>query len=943
MTSIKPHTKQHRTLLATAISAVLAASSMTGYAQEVSENEVDNEVVETVSVTGSRITRTTFDAPTPTVVVSAADIQISGATNINDLLTTMPQFGEGLDSTSGNYSFGNSGLNAVNLRGIGSTRTLVLVNGKRPVQIADDAQYLYSDIGMIPSELVERIEILTGGASAVYGSDAVAGVVNFILKKDFEGTSLRGQIGGTNDGGHSSRNFTLTHGMNFDNDRGNLSISVDYLNESALRQSDREGSVAQQRSVANPRNTGPDDGIPDRIWLRDLTSTEWGGDQTIYGIWNNEHNTPDWYQVDENGNASLRTPAHAVYDGWLTNDGSGFAQDRWGYIEDPYERVNIYSSLNYQFDKVDLSFDITYSKAESSNVIDPPFINTWMQIDDMESKFYVPSAIAEQIRSADGWGQLHYTFAEANGRYHENEREYLAANLTLSGFINDNWSWDANFTSGKTEGELFSGNALRNDRMTDSFELVGPCTENDSCPDFTPFARPSSAVLDYILDTHTTTTDVVNHAFSANVAGDLYELPAGIVQMSAGLEVRYESLDFAPSELWQSGNLSSLMTPMDASRNIKEVYAEVLVPILEDVPGAKALDFEAALRKAEYSTEASSFTSSKVGINWTINDSVRFRSTFSKAVRAPQLTELFSGESIGYSTMTDPCDKDFINGGPDDGRRVTNCALLGIEPGWVSNVSTQRGRSISSGNPDLREEKAETFTAGFIFQPTGVNNLRLSLDYYDIKLEDMISSFGANSMLSNCVDLAPNSIDNDFCKQIEREASGDIVYVRPTSLNADQGRRRGLDIEADYSINNFSLKLVATRQLESSLTQFNFIQGISITDDDLGQLSIPKWQANFTTTYTEGDFSASWTYKFKQGGRLDIDASEEFRDSDHPGNSNVHNLRASYNVTEQANVYVGINNVTDHNGFDHWTTNYGTRNGWGLLGRNYYAGVIYNF
>lgn len=930
-------------LLAVTISSIIATSSFAVSADENNEDASAEKDVETISVTGSRLTRTTFDAPTPTVVVSAEEIRISGAVNINDLLTTMPQFGEGLDSTSGNYSFGNSGLNAVNLRGIGETRTLVLLNGKRPVQIADDAQFLYSDIGMIPSELVERIEILTGGASAVYGSDAVAGVVNFILKKDYQGTAMRAQVSGTNDGGHSSRSFTITHGLNFDEDRGNLSFSIDYLNESALRQSDRKGSVGQQRSVANPRNTGPDDGIPDRIWLRDLTTTEWGGEATIFGIWNYDHSTPDWYQVDENGNHTLRTAASNVADGWLATDGSGFPLDRWGHIEDPFERVNAFAQLNYQFDTFDLAFDVTYSKAESGNIIDPPFKNVWMYIDDMEAAFDVPSAIASEIRNGDGWAQMHYTFYEAKGRYHENDREYLAANLSLSGDMFEDWRWDVNFTSGKTEAELFSGNALRNDRINDSLQIIGPCVADNTCPSFNPFARPSQEVLDYILDEHTTTTEVVNHAFSANIAGDLYELPAGMVQMSTGLEVRYESLDYAPSELWQSGNLSSQMTAMDASRNIKEVYAEVLVPVLADVAGAKALDIEMAVRKAEYSTEASSFTSSKLGVNWSINDDVRFRSTFSKAVRAPQLTELFAGESIGYTDMSDPCHKDNIYGGPDDGRRVANCALLGISTDWVSNVSTQRGKAISAGNPELREEKAETITAGVVFQPSFIKDFRLSLDYYDIKLEDMISGFGSNAMLSNCVDLAPNSIDNDFCRQVSRAPDGDVLHVRPSSLNADQGRRRGLDIEADYSIGNFSMKLVAVRQLESSLTEYDVVAGESITDDDLGQLSIPKWQANLTTTYTEGNFSASWTYKFKQGGRLDQDASEEYRDTDNPGNSNVHNIRASYNLTDEANVYVGVNNVTNHSGLDHWTTSYGTRNGWSILGRSYYAGVIYNF
>ncbi|WP_286262723.1 TonB-dependent receptor plug domain-containing protein [Thalassotalea atypica] len=931
--------------LALAISAVVGSISLNAHADELAKNTVaDEEAVEQIMVTGSRISRTTFDAPTPTVVISAEDIKISGLTNVNDILTSMPQFGEGLDSTSGNYSFGNSGLNVLNLRGIGATRTLVLVNGKRPTPITDDAQTMYADIGMIPSELLERVEVMTGGASAVYGSDAVAGVVNFILKKDYEGTSLRGQIGGTNDGGHDTRNFTLTHGFNFDDNRGNLSISVDYLDESALRQSDRKGSGPQQRSVANPRNTGAEDGIPDKVWLRDLTTTEWGGEATIFGIWNNDYNTLDWYDVNEStGGYSLRTPASNVYDGWLTNDGSGFPLDRWGMIEDPFERVNAYAALNYEFDSFDLSADITYSRAKSKDEIDPPFLNKWIQLGN-DFTFDVPTGIEEKALTDDGgWTKLHYTFYEAGPRRHDNERDYLSANVTLSGLAFEDWAWDVNFSSGKSKTELSNRNALRTDRIDSQFAIIGPCQESNSCPSFSPFERPSQEVLDYVLDEHTSVTDVVSHAFSANIAGDLMELPAGALQMSAGLEVRYESLEYAPSELWQSGNLTSMQTPMDASRNIQEIYAEVLAPIVSDLPGIKALDVEAALRKAEYSTESSSFTSAKFGVNWTVNDSIRFRSTYSSAVRAPQLNELFSGQSIGYTTMTDPCHYTEIDGGPKDGRRVANCAKFGIEPGWSSNISTQRGQSITEGNSDLREEEAKTLTVGFIYQPTFVNNLRISLDFWDIKLEDMITSYSASGMMSNCVDLLPNSVDNDFCKQVSRDTNGDVLHVRPGSVNADESRRRGLDIEADYAIDNFTFKLVATRMYESSLTQFDFVDAVSVTDNDVGELGIPEWKSNFTTTYSQGDFSASWVFKFRETGRLNGDVSKEFRDSDTPGNSIMHDIRVSYDLTENANLYAGINNVTDHTGLDHWTTSYGTRNGWGILGRSYYAGFIYNF
>jgi len=940
--------KTAKSLLAIAVGTSLSIISLGATAQE---NNVENtEELERISVTGSRLTRTTFDAPTPTVVVSAADIKMSGATNINDLLVSMPQFGEGLDSTSGNYSFGNAGLNTINLRGMGSTRTLVLVNGKRMSQVTDDGQFTYSDVGMIPSELVERIEIQTGGASAVYGSDAVAGVVNFIIKKDYQGTSVRAQVGGSEDGGGSSRNITITHGMNFDDDRGNFSFSVDALNDSALTQKHRSFSNSSIRSVGNPLNTGPDDGIPDRISTRDATSVRWGGDAPTYSTWNDAVGERDWWGIDENGNPSLRTNALNTYDGWLSEDRGGF-ENKWGNIEDPFERLMVYAQANYAFDSFDLSGDISYVKGESSQQIDPPYVyNGWYEIDGMlDLGWDVPQGVEDHIRGGDGWTDLHYTMYEAGPRGHETEKTTIQANITLAGTLFDDWSWDVNFTSGKTDNDLLVFNELRNDRFDgNSMSLIGPCVDDGNCPEFGGyFDRPSQEVLDYILDEHFSTTEVINHNFSANVAGDLYELPAGALQMSAGYEVRYESLDFKPSEEWQSGVISSSKTPMDGQRTIHELYAEFLVPVLADVTLVKSLDLEFALRKAEYSTESSSFTSSKVGINWAINDDIRFRSTWSTAVRAPQLAELFAGESVGFTSMTDPCDSASISGGPADGRRAANCALLGIGTDWESNLKTITGKTISKGNPDLAEEEATTVTVGLVFQPTYVEGFRLSLDYYDIQLENMISGFSANDMLSNCVDLTSGSVDNPFCDQVSRITSGDNIgdvnYVLPASLNADEGRRRGLDIEADYAINNFNFSLVFVRQYEDSLTQRDYVTGENVYDDDIGGLFSPKWKGRFATTYTEGDFTASWTFNFKQGGRWNPDASEEFYESDNPGNSSIHNLYASYNVTDEANVYVGINNLTDLNGSDHWTTSRGGTQGWNSIGRNYYAGFIYNF
>ncbi|MBD1582188.1 TonB-dependent receptor plug domain-containing protein [Pseudoalteromonas sp. S16_S37] len=920
------------------IAMAVATSSNFAFAQDSSE---EAKTPERIEVTGSRIKRLNFEAPSPTIVISAEDIKITGAQNVNDILTGMPQFADGFDSASGNYSFGNSGLNILNLRNLGEERTLVLVNGKRPPSVATDYQGMFADVGTIPSSLIERVEVMTGGGSAIYGSDAVAGVVNFILKKDFEGTKANVHLSGTQEGGHSTRALNITHGFNFNDDEGNFTVAFDYLSENVLRQSHRDKSYNYQRSVTNP-NRG--EGQPDKIWVTNVSPIPWGVPQTIFSVYNDADGGYDWYDFDESSqDIALRARYKDMYDGWLVDADKGYEGTSWGHIEDPFERINLFASLNYQFEDFDLSYDITLARTESSNVIDPPFKRAWMQVSDVKELFDTPTSITENF-SDDDWIGFHHTFYEFGGRRHKNTRDFYSSNLSLSGSIDDSWFWDINFTTGKSMIDLDSPSQLRQDRLNSKLQVIGECEANDSCPRFSPFERQSQALMDYVIDGYVATTDTINHAMTANIAGDLYQLPAGMLQMSSGFEVRYEGIKFDPSQLWASGKLSSKKAPLDASRNIKEAYIEVLVPVASDLPFAQMIDIEAAYRIADYSSSDSHFESTKLALNWTFNEELRLRSIFSQAVRAPQLQELYSAESIGFSTVNDPCDDSNINGGPADGRRKGNCALFGISEGWSSNIKTQRAEVRSSGNPNLKEEKADTLTVGFVYTPTDMlENLTVSVDYFDIKLKDKISGFGGSGVMANCVDLAPNSISNMFCDLVHRKANGDVDYVQPLSLNFDQARVRGTDIELYYTWDALSFDLKASRLYEDSVTTFDLANQESHTDNDAGELGKAKWAANLVTKYKMEDLTLSWTFKFKESGRYNEDEEPNFRDSDTPGNSLIHNLRADYQYNDTITLYVGLNNITDNNGGDHWTTSRGAYNGWSILGRTGYIGVDVSF
>ncbi|MFV8782573.1 TonB-dependent receptor domain-containing protein [Microbulbifer sp. SA54] len=942
-------------LLTLAITATTCHSSLLhAQSTSVDTNLLGDAALEEVVVTGSRIQRSTFDTPSPTTMIDKEAIQMTGELNLNEVLSTMPQFGSGYDSTSGSYSFGNSGLNVLDLRDLGVKRTLSLVNGHRPVQTTSDDNTMVTEIGMIPSELIERVEVLTGGASAVYGADAVAGVVNFILKNDYEGLSLRAQAGDSDAGGAANQSITFTFGQNFADDRGNFALSLDWFEQDPLFFRDRKNAAGRSRYIPNPEDTGPDDGIPDQIIHNSITYQDFNIRGNVFGVWNGAAGDSDWYQI--NGDeAELRTPASAISQGWKVTDGSGFDPNAYNFARSPFERLNGYSRVQYEIsENTSIAADLMYSGTQSYDEVDPDFIwSNWTTVETLQANnITVPDSVLTVLEAyGDNWLQLPYTFDEAGPRWHQTDREYLAASITLEGELENGWRWDTYVNSGYTSTELTRGNNIRFDRFDSStFTLIGPCVDAGNCPEFSPFESTSDAVNDYIMATHLTTTDVKQHTFAANITGDLFNVPAGIARFGAGFESRYENLDYQPSDLWQSGVLSSQQTAIDdVSRTVHEAYGELLVPILADLPLVDALEFEAAVRGAEYSTETANFTSWKTGINWTINDSLRFRSVYSMAVRAPQLGEMFLGTSIGYSDLTDPCDSDEVNGGPADGRRAANCAALGIDGNWDSNLKGQRGRVISEGNQDLKEEEATTFTAGFVFTPTFVDGLNISIDYYDIDLSDMIVRFGASNTLALCVD--SESINNDFCSQVMRAANGDVESVRDTYINADGSRRTGVDIEADYRFSladaislpgELRFNLLATRQLESSYSATDNLTGKLVTTEYVGEFGVPEWKADLSTSYYLNDLTLNLTTKFTQGGPIDLDGNPERYENSVIRNSLYYNLWAGYQVTEAAKAYLGVNNLTDETWTDHPYTSYGSAN-YSLLGRYMYAGVRFAF
>jgi len=932
-----------------ALALITALSTSYAYGEEALADNSSAVDVEKIVVTGSRIARPGVESASPVISLDVADLAITGSMNVAEVLATLPQFAAGIESNANAYNPGNAGLSTANLRDLGSHRTLVLINGHRPTQMVDSSGRLVTDMQNIPASLIKSVEILTGGASAVYGSDAVAGVVNIILKKDFEGFDGNIQASSTEEGDGETQALSLSYGTNFNDDKGNIVASVDYYNQEAMTFASRPGSNGQTTYINNP-----DGDIPNEVILNNVGWAD-------YNIPNNRPtfmsgNSYDYFQFNRNADGSLGEGYRAILDSELhdyykqsydLNPNMYSAVGPQNAIT-PYDRLNLNLHGGYEIaDDVYLSADVSYSKVASTNTIDPEFIFSWNGwVDVYDAPFDVPQAVVDAAEADDtAWIAIPYTFNDLGNRTTEVDREYISASFGLEGDLDNGWSWDAYVAGGKTSVDETSTNRINSDNWSGGFELVGDCEATNTCAVLNPFEPMSPEAIAYLkLDPFTDTSETSQYTLAANLSGEVMSLPAGDLMFSTGFELRNEALKVTPSQVSLNGtNRGNTKGETDVDRDIQEVYLEFIAPVLADVMLVKSLDVEAAYRYANY-TYAGNNDSWKLGANWAVDDNVRMRVNYSKAVRAPQLTELFRPEEIRFSRYMDPCDSDELDNGADDELRRANCAALGLPADFESEMRITGGsKSTVQGNDNLSVETAYTLTAGIVLTPTFIDDFSFSIDYFDIDLADGISKFGVATTAEMCVDA--DSINNVFCAEVTRKADGNISNVNNTYVNANKMRRRGLDIQSYYVQNldeygDLDFNLYITHLLESSFTESDLAGADK--REWVGVSGSPEWKASFSIAYTLSDLTVSWQTNHSSSVLYDRAATaEDYEEYKLPA-STLHNLRVGYDVTDQANVYFGIRNVTDKD----WLGTPGTSMGgstYPISGRGYYAGVNLSF
>jgi outer membrane receptor protein involved in Fe transport len=762
--------------LAVGVGAVSATMpfAVTAIAQE-------EQLVEEVLITGSRIRRPDLEAVSPFTTIGQEEFQLSGTINIEqklaELPSTLPSFGPGSNNPG-------DGTARVDLRGLGTSRTLVLVNGRRWIPATQTGVV---DLNTIPGSLLKRVDVVTGGASAVYGSDALAGVVNFQMIDDFEGVQITGLYDVTTENDAEKYNIDLTMGGNFADGRGNAVIYGSYSKREALFADERSFSATTKgdgtNAAGNPAlvNSGSS-GLPG--------TRVFGGPPLASG-------------------GSLGT---------FDSDGSGRnfidPDDRFNYAPDNYLQLPQTRYLVSAFAHYDVNeharvySEFAFSHNEVPQELAPTPAFTTVEINPNSAFFDQASRDAFNANTEANGGNEYFVgrrMVENGSRQAKVTREAFRMLVGVDGAINDNWSYDAFYSKSK----LDSQEGLNNDVSASRF-IQGVLTNDagTACQDPSGGCVPinifgadniSQEAVDFVNIGATNNTTIEQSVFQATVNGDLFTIPTADypVAVVVGYEAREDESSYRPDTFLASGDVLGFNAgeATKGQYDVQELFGEVSLPLLSDAPFAQDLTLWGAYRYSDYSNigDVDSFATA---INWSPIESLKFRTGYQEAVRAPNVDELFQGQANGFPSADDPCSAGAITGSTD----VATCVATGLSPAQVGNF-TQANSQIEGtfgGNPDLTEETSETFTVGFVWTPT--DSLDITVDYYDIEIEDAISVLGGS--VTNVLDLCYNEIkdsSSDFCQAITRRSDGNVDNVNVLNANIGKIETSGVDFNVYYS------------------------------------------------------------------------------------------------------------------------------------------------
>ena len=920
-------------LVASVTTTALAAPTAMAY----EEDATAEEEVERIAVTGSRIRRSELTSVTPIIEIGAQEFAISGNLNIEQKLAELPSTLPAFGPSSNNPGDGTA---TVDLRGLGESRTLVMVNGRRWVP---SNQSGVVDLNTIPASLIENVEIITGGASAVYGSDAIGGVVNFKMKEDFEGVELSTLYDTTTEGDAEKFNLDLTIGGNFADDRGNAVLYVGYSKREALFQGDRSFSNVALTEGDGELIAGGSSGIPGtRIFGAGVTEHDVLGDVNV-------------------GPFIGSTPL-----GRFNQDGSGAAftgADRFNYAPDnflqlPQERLTmsafshfyindetrVYSELSFVRNVVPqelaptpafTTIEINPNSAFFAPDVQNAFLNA-QRINDNDTADLADDFL-ESALNADGNFEafIGRRMVENGSRQAIDTRDALRILVGIDGYINDDWSYDVYYS----RSQLDQSNLLNNDVSASRLKQAVLVTDDGTaCQDTSGGCVPinifgagniTPEAVDFVNVGASNVTTIRQEVFLATVSGVLpftfpgAEEAAGVV---FGYEKRQDKSSFRPDEFLASGDVLGFNAglPTAGKYSSSEIFTEFSLPILSGKEFAEDLSFWGAARYADYSN-IGGVTSFAAAVNWAPSDRISTRIGFQSAVRAPNVAELFQGSTNGFPGAVDPCSVDGFQEG------ITSeaiCIAQGVPAGQVG-VFTQANTQIEGafgGNTELEEETSDTFTVGLIVQP--FEGLDFTIDYFNIEIEDAISTLGVPNTLDICYNIVRDLADQS-CQNITRRSDGNIDIVQSLNANIASVETTGVDFNVTY---NTELDFGLFGNASDLNVQFRstFLDKFDVTPVvDLPTVNecagyygntcgtpLAEFQANTRINWTTGDLTLSALVRYIGSTEDDqLTGDQAIPASDlvvSEIDSAVYvDLSASYVFNDSLNVNFGVKNVFD--------------------------------
>jgi iron complex outermembrane receptor protein len=872
------------------------AGTGVAFAQEAESDELD-----TVVVTGSRIPRSSeVEGTSPVLSIDRAAIEATGLTSVGDILFNITASDGGALRNVTTGTNGSDGTQNISLRGLGATRTLVLVNGRRWVTSGITNASLV-DLNTIPISVVERIEVLKDGASAIYGSDAIAGVINVITRKNFDGAEANAYLGSYTKGDGFQQAYDFTVGSN--SDRWNAVLSLSYTEQDPVYAGDREiasvpifggGDIASGGAFGSGFNLSGN--FVRCATALAPTST---GFQTCTPV----AGGPFTLNQGEDGRQATDFRQFISY----TFDGSG-SSDRYNfapvnYLLQPIERFNVYGQGSLRLtDRINANVMATYVQRNSDQQLAEVPLSMNVTGAQGPQWAFAPTAgnvfnpFGQDLRSAG------FRAAAVGPRKPYYNNDNTAVTLWFDGSFDlggRDMYWDAGYSyldsrftiRGENYINLFNlrravGDSRRNP-ITGALEcLDGAGAVIAGCVPFNVFGGADlglgagvisreeyDAMINYISYTKNESQQMTTKDYFANLSGSIVDLPAGPLGFAVGLEHRRVSFFNQPDALISGGGSSdNFSEPTNGNQSVDEIYAELNIPILADIPGFKLLELNLAARKSDYETrgffgganispDLGGDTSKKIGLKWQIFDDLMLRGTFSESFRAPDVIDLYQGGSEAFPLAADPCNTFNIGAATTDAAR---CVADGAPAAGVVQANSQI-RSLSGGNPGLQPEFGETRSLGIVYSPSWAEGLNFTLDWYKIELEDVIAFRGAQAVLNACyrqpgsagaaADAAQRAL---FCSFVTRDATGQIIDLRQSSFNLAEGEVEGYDFQVTYAMPETSWGKFAF-QWDNTYTENNTLFGT------VGQYNgAPQWRlrSNITTSWQKGDWDATWAVRY---------------------------------------------------------------------------------